>query len=392
MSDSPIELSRRVIQLALSRGFADAGVTPVAPSAWADELRAWLAAGKHGSMAYLAANVAERLDPARAIPGARSLVLVADQYWPRGRDGAGEHQDADGVATGHGNIARYARGRDYHEVVKRRLHELCDVLRPEFPCDLFRAFADTAPVLEREHAARAGLGWIGKHTLLLHPRRGSYFFLGGIATSLELPALPERCPEPDHCGTCTRCIDACPTRAITPYSVDASRCISYLTIEHRGLIEPELHASMGHWLYGCDVCQEVCPHNSARANHAQANAADRDDEARAANTALNERGSGEDRVTGSACAEYREARRSLPLLEVLDWKAEDRSRVLSGSAMKRATLAMLRRNAIIVAANTFRDQDRFALIARLREITGDDGEDALVRQTARQTLERIGLA
>lgn len=387
MPDPAIERSHHVIQLALSRGFADAGVAPVEPSAWADELLAWLAAGKHGSMAYLAANVEGRLDPARAIPGARSLILVADQYWRRGGE-----EDSCGEADpepGHGRIARYARGRDYHEVVKRRLHGLCDELRAEFPGELFRAFVDTAPVLEREHAARAGLGWIGKHTLLIHPRRGSYFFLGGIATSLELPAIPERRQEPDHCGTCTRCIDACPTRAITSHSVDASRCISYLTIEHRGVIEPELHAPIGGWLYGCDVCQEVCPHNSARANHARTNSADRDGDARSANADLKELESGEDRTGESVRVEYREVRRSLPLLEVLDWKAEDRSRVLSGSAMKRATLAMLRRNAIIVAANTLHEQDRPAFKSWLHEIADDSSEDAMVRETAGQTLARI---
>ncbi len=371
MPDSALERSRRVIALAMSRGFADAGVTPVAPSAWADELRAWLAAGKHGSMSYLAANVAERLDPAKAIAGARAMLVVADQYWARGQDPA---SDGRGDTQGHGKIARYARGRDYHEVVKRRLHKLCDALRGEYPGELFRAFVDTAPVLEREHAARAGLGWIGKHTLLIHPRRGSYFFLGGIATSLELPALPERRPEPDHCGTCTRCIDACPTRAITPHSVDASRCISYLTIEPRGVINAEFHDAIGGWLYGCDVCQEVCPHNSARAaasDMIDSEAAD----ARANHAPIQ--------------AEYAEVRRSLPLLDVLNWKMEDRSRVLSGSAMKRATLAMFRRNAIIVGANTFRGEDRGAFVARLQEIAGDEGEDAMVRETAGQTLDRL---
>ncbi|NUQ53886.1 MAG: tRNA epoxyqueuosine(34) reductase QueG [Phycisphaerales bacterium] len=371
MPDSALERSRRVIALAMSRGFADAGVTPVAPSAWADELRAWLAAGKHGSMSYLAANVAERLNPAKAIAGARSMLVVADQYWARGQDPA---SDGTGDTQGHGKIARYARGRDYHEVVKRRLHKLCDALRGEYPGELFRAFVDTAPVLEREHAARAGLGWIGKHTLLIHPRRGSYFFLGGIATSLELPALPERRPEPDHCGTCTRCIDACPTRAITPHSVDASRCISYLTIEHRGVINAEFHDAIGGWLYGCDVCQEVCPHNSARAaasDMIDSEAAD----ARANHAPIH--------------AEYAEVRRSLPLLDVLNWKMEDRSRVLSGSAMKRATLAMFRRNAIIVGANTLRGEDRGAFVARLQEIAGDEVEDAMVRETAGQTLDRL---
>ena len=372
MPDSALELSRRVIAVALSRGFADAGVTPVAPSAWADELRAWLAAGKHGSMAYLAANVAERLDPAKAIAGARSLLVVADQYWARGQDTA---SDGKGDAPGHGTIARYARGRDYHEVVKRRLHELCDALRAEYQGELFRAFVDTAPVLEREHAARAGLGWIGKHTLLIHPRRGSYFFLGGIATSLELPSLPERRSEADHCGTCTRCIDACPTRAITPHSVDASRCISYLTIEHRGVINTEFHDAIGGWLYGCDVCQEVCPHNSARA--AASDRTDGNDEEMRANHAPIQ-------------AEYAEVRRSLPPLDVLNWKSEDRSRVLSGSAMKRATLVMFRRNAIIVGANTLRGEDRGAFVDRLREIAGDEGEDSMVRETARQTLSRLG--
>ena len=275
------------------------------------------------------------------------------------------------------NLCPFARGVS----VKGQIHMA--VARGSDPEVLVQALTGELRALQNLDAD------IRDTTLLIHPRRGSYFFLGGIATSLELPTIPERGQEPDHCGTCTRCIDACPTRAITPYSVDASRCISYLTIEHRGVIEPEFHASMGDWLFGCDVCQEVCPHNSARANHAQANAAGHDDDARAANAALNERGSGEDRVTGSACAEYREARRSLPLLDVLGWKAEDRSRVLSGSAMKRATLAMLRRNAIIVAANTLHDQERVALVARLREIAGDDGEDALVRETAKQTLERM---
>jgi epoxyqueuosine reductase len=269
-------------------------------------------------------------------------------------------------------------------VAKRRLHELCDSLRGAFPGELFRAFVDTAPVLEREHAARAGLGWVGKHTLLIHPRRGSFFFLGGIATSLSLPAIPERRPEPDHCGTCTRCLDACPTRAITPYSLDASRCISYLTIEHRGVIGPEFHAVMNDWIFGCDVCQEVCPHNSARGpgppgaeSHAPRAGQVGPDPVE------NDRG-------GVIRSEYRESRRSLPLLEVLGWDAEDRSRALSGSAMKRATLSMLRRNAIIAAANTLGEQDRAAFVSRLRDAVRDDAEDAMVRETAAQTLTRLG--
>lgn len=375
--DTSIELSRTVIALARERGFADAGVTPVAPSAWSDELRRWLAAGKHGSMAYLADHVAERLDPSKAIPGARALIMVADQYASRGRGD-------EAPTPGSGRIARYARGRDYHEVAKRRLHELCDGLRGAFPGELFRAFVDTAPVLEREHAARAGLGWVGKHTLLIHPRRGSYFFLGGIATSLSLPEIPDRGAMDDHCGTCTRCIDACPTRAITPYSLDASRCISYLTIEHRGAIGPEFHAAMNDWIFGCDVCQDVCPHNSARG----ARPPSAETLAPRAGQGVPERG--EDTHGGVIRSEYRESRRSLPLLEVLGWDADDRSRALSGSAMKRATLSMLRRNAIIAAANTLGEHDRAAFMARLQDVVGDDSEDAMVRETAAQTLARLG--
>src|SRR5262249_20142541 len=139
-----------------------------------------------------------------------------------------------------------------------------DSLRERFPAEQFRAFVDTAPVMEREHAARAGLGWIGKHTLIIHPRLGSYMLLGGVLTTMDIPAPAAQRRVTDHCGTCTRCIDACPTAAITPYSVDATRCISYLTIEHRGEIDPALHEGIGDWLFGCDVCQEVCPHNGGR--------------------------------------------------------------------------------------------------------------------------------
>lgn len=356
------DLSRRMIALALARGFADAGVTPIAPSSWGAHLRDWLAAGKHASMSYLADHVAELLDPSLAIPRARSLLLVADQYAPRA-------DPEPPPPAGHGKIARYARGRDYHDVIKRRLHALCDALRVEFRGEYFRAFVDTVPVLEREQAARAGLGWVGKHTLLLHPRRGSYFFLAGVATSLQLPALADRPPEPDSCGTCTRCIDACPTRAITPHSVDASRCISYLTIEHRAPIDPSLHAAIGEWIYGCDVCQEVCPHNSPRSLSRSAARSSPD--------------------VPPIAAAYNEQRRSLPLLDVLGWTRDDRTRELSGSPMKRATLAMFRRNAIIVAANTLRAQDRITFLDRLREIAADAHENDMVRTTAAHTIERL---
>jgi epoxyqueuosine reductase len=257
------------------------------------------------------------VDPARALPGARSVIMVADVYQSRGVTPAPAARDDPRPA---GAIARYARGLDYHKVMKRRLHELCDALRERFPDDNFRAFVDTAPLPERELAARAGLGWIGKNTLLINPRLGSYTLLGGVLTTLALDSPPHE--EPDHCGTCTRCIEACPTHALTPYSLDASRCISYLTIEYRGEIAPEFHAAIGGRVFGCDVCQEVCPHNSPR----DAGEPPRD--------------------------EYTPRRTSLDLLSVLGWTEGDRSDALRGSSMKRATLEMLQRNARIALGNS----------------------------------------
>lgn len=312
-------------------GFALAGVTRAEASDQAAALREWLAQGKHGEMEWLARNVEERVDPGVMMPGARSIIMVADRY-----AGGGSVDPA--LPTGAGRVARYARGDDYHEVMKKRLHALCDALRAEHPGAEFRAFVDTAPVLEREHALRAGLGWIGKHTLLIHRDLGSWLLLGGVLTTLEIepPAGQQR--SADHCGTCTRCIDACPTRAITPYSVDARRCISYLTIEHRGPIEREFHEAMGDWLFGCDVCQEVCPHNRSRDREG---ASDQTGESGVASRE-------------SVAPAYAPRRSSFDLLEVLGWSEDDRRRALAGSAMKRAKLEMWKRNARIVAENQAR--------------------------------------
>lgn len=314
-------------------GFALAGICEARPTDRRDELVAWLDEGKHGSMSWLANNVDERADASRLLDGARSIIMVADLY-ALGPDTAP-------LPPGHGRIARYARGEDYHGVIKKRLHALCDGLRAAHPGAEFRAFVDTAPVLEREHALRAGLGWIGKHTLLINPALGSWMLLGGILTTLDLaPPVIQRAIE-DHCGTCTRCIDACPTKAITPYGVDARRCISYLTIEHREAIPEEFHTAIGDNLFGCDICQEVCPHNREREWGV---------------------GSGEWGKTGSTNREceggagihpaYAPRHNSLNLLEVLGWTEEDRRAALARSSMKRAKLDMWKRNALIVAGNT----------------------------------------
>jgi len=347
--------------MALEAGFARAGVCDARPIEHAEELRAWLEAGRHAEMSWLADRVEQRIDPARVLPGASSMILVADQYATR-QDPASSEPIEDAVGTSEGGVARYARGRDYHKVIKRRLHALCDALRERFPVESFRAFTDTAPIMEREHALRAGLGWIGKHTLLIDPDLGSYTLLGGILTTLHLEPPVEQRRVADHCGTCTRCIDACPTDAITPYAVDASRCISYLTIEHRSPIDPSLHEPMGRWLFGCDVCQEVCPHNAPRRGDAT-----RDGEVNPA---------------------YEADRRGFDVLQVLGWSEEDRRSAFTGSAMKRARLEMMKRNAAVVAGNILAEREAPALRARLERIAADASEDEMVRAAASEALRR----
>ncbi len=314
--------TREILDHCRRLGFALAGIAPAQPSAHAEFFRRWLGEGKHGEMAWLARDPETRLDPERLLPGARAIIMVADQYHARGH--ANDVRDRPGAQ---GRIARYARGEDYHEVMKSRLHVLCDGLRARHEEHFFRACVDTVPLMEREHAARAGLGWVGKHTLLIHPRLGSWLFLGALVTTLPLEAPAEQQPITDHCGACTRCIDACPTRAITPYSVDARRCISYLTIEQRSPItNPALREAIGDNLFGCDICQDVCPHNSPRP--------------------------GAD--TGNAHGAYIPRFDALDANQVARWTPDDRARELRGSAMKRATLNMLKRNALIVRENTDR--------------------------------------
>jgi len=347
------ELGTEIVRRCLDAGFAAAGVCDVSPSARADELWAWLDAGKHGSMSWMAEHVDVRTDPGRLLEGARSCVMVADLYQTR----VGSREP---VTPGRGRVARYARGRDYHRVIKRRLHAICDRLREELPGAGFRSFADSAPVAERELAQRAGIGATGKHTLTIHPKLGSYVVLGGFVTTLELEPPGGQREVGDVCGSCTRCIDACPTDAITPWSVDARRCISYLTIERELPIAPEFYGAIGDWLFGCDICQEVCPHNqpTRKARY---------------------RG---DRVIDA----YAAVRTGFDLLEVLGWDEPARRGALTVSAMKRVKLEAWKRNAVIVAGNFL--EERPELVGRLREIVGDEGESALVRETARVVLQR----
>jgi len=382
---NPNASGRAALGLAQELGFALAGVAPAAPTAHEQAYRRWVATGRHGEMDYLERYVEQRLDPRAMVPGAASVLCVADRYPFPGQN----------VELHHGRVAGYARGDDYHKVIKKRLHKLADALIAKHPDHTFRSAVDTAPVLEREHAARAGVGWTGKHTLTIHPTAGSYLLLGEIITTLPLTAPPEppetpETPAPpedslaaarkhssaaalpglpiaDHCGTCTRCIDACPTRCIDPagYALDATRCISYLTLEHRGRINPELFESMSDWIAGCDVCQDVCPHNAKAQERAQ-----RDE-------------------LPATLEPYEPRNGAFDLLEMLSWSEDDRRAAFRGSALKRMKLPMVQRNALIAAGNALADGDHPPLRQRIEQLASDEDAAALVRNTARDVLAAL---
>jgi epoxyqueuosine reductase len=257
----PTALSERIRNRARDMGFGVVGIAPAHPSAHGDAYERWIGEGMHGEMGYLAREdaVAKRRDPAVLVPGARSVVVVGMEYF---------NADADPSATAdpsRGVVARYARNDDYHELIKKRLIALQDWINDTLLPVHGRAYVDTGAVLERELASRAGLGWHGRNTMLIQPRRGSYWFLGAILLDVDL-AYDEPFAR-NLCGTCSACVDACPTGALLGRDetgaprMDARRCISYLTIELRGPIPRELRPALGNRVYGCDICQEVCPFN-----------------------------------------------------------------------------------------------------------------------------------
>lgn len=249
----PVSLKQAVRQQAEQLGFDACHFAPAVRPPHADAFLNWLQQGKAGEMAWLAKNAERRTDPQLVLPGARTVVMVAKSYGqpppagpPQAVEDANPHQ-----------IAQYALGDDYHEVLTPRIRALEDILAAHGGKQ--RSYIDTGPVLERDFAALSGLGWQGKSTMLISQRLGAFFFLGALLTTLEIPPDP---PVADRCGRCTRCIDVCPTAAITaPYTLDARRCVSYLTIELKGSIPIELRPLMGNRIYGCDDCAAVCPWN-----------------------------------------------------------------------------------------------------------------------------------
>ena len=254
-AESLSQLPDRIKAWARELGFEQTGIADCDLAEAEDRLSAWLEGGYHGDMEFMAAHGTRRTRPAELVAGTRRVISVRMNYMPDDVKPAQAVLDDTKI----GYVARYAVGRDYHKVLRNRLEKLARRIREAVGDFGYRVFTDSAPVMEVELAMKAGLGWRGKHTLLLNREAGSWFFLGEIYTDLDLPVDQ---PEQEHCGSCVRCIDICPTRAIvSPYELDARRCISYLTIEHKGSIPVELRSLMGNRIFGCDDCQLVCPWN-----------------------------------------------------------------------------------------------------------------------------------
>lgn len=371
MSRGALSLAGELRSLGAALGFDAVGFGPAAPGPRDAFLREWLARGYAGEMDWIGRRAQERLDPRRVLPGAQSAIAVALSYAPgpgldadgpeaRGPDGpGGPAAEGQGAAPGP-RIARYAGGEDYHTVLGDRLRayeSAIEALLAPRPVRL-RGYVDTGPLLERSLAARAGVGWIGKNTCLLHRRLGSYVFLGVVLTDL---ALPHDAQETDHCGSCRACLDACPTDAFpAPYQLDASRCLAYTTIELRGATPEPLRAPQGDWLFGCDICQEVCPWNRPARLPALADPHGL-------------------RARLAPRAPWRSA--SLAWLLSLD---EDAFRSATRkSALRRAKFRGLMRNALIAAGNS-RDPAHAPALRRYA-----NGPDAMLADHARWALARL---
>ena len=341
----PLEhgLAARLKAQAYGVGFDLAGVVRLTASPTFGRFQQWLDAGHAGEMAYMARATPGRADPRAHLPPARSALVVALNY---------------GGTQPTGPVARYARGDDYHDVMLAKLRMLETTLRADSGDDVWvRSYVDTGPFLERDLARQAGLGWFGKNTTLIHPKLGSFFVLGTLFTSVDLE--PDEPFEADRCGTCTRCIDACPTQAfVRPHELDARRCISYLTIELRGEIPVQLRSSLGSLLFGCDICQDVCPWNVRFSRD------------------LTERS-----LEPRATLAHQDARTLAR--DVLAMTDEDFRATFKGSPVKRAKRRGLARNAAVVLGNVGTAEDVPALAHSLAD------PEPLVRQHAAWALGRL---
>jgi epoxyqueuosine reductase len=343
----PADLAADVKREALALGFTEVGIAGIDLADDEARLLEWLAAGEHGELHYMERFAEKRARPAEIKPGTVRVVSVRLDYWP------GTARDAGGVLAD-GDLAyvsRYAVGRDYHRLMRNRLQDLADRLEARIGPFGYRVFVDTGPVMEKPLARNAGLGWIGKHTNLIHPKAGSWFFLGELYTDLPLPVDP---PSTEHCGTCAACMPACPTGAIhAPYRLDARRCISYLTIELAGAIPVELRPLMGNRIYGCDDCQLVCPWNKFA------------------------------RVTTEPGFEPRHGLDGARLVELFEWTAEEFDARLRGSAIRRIGHERWMRNIAVALGNAPpADEIRAALRARR------DAVSPLVREHVDWALSR----
>jgi epoxyqueuosine reductase len=351
---SAADLARLARAHAYGLGFDLVGITTLGQMETAAAYDAWIAEGRAGTMQYLERGAEKRRDSRLPLPGTTHAIVVGMDYG--GREPSGP-------------VARYARGDDYHDVMEHRLRELHRrVERDAGRAVLGKPYVDTGPLLERDLARRAGLGWFGKNTMLVNPERGSFFFLGALVLDLELET--DEPFEADRCGTCTRCLDACPTAAITgSRQLDARRCISYLTIELREEIPEELREAIGERLYGCDACQEVCPWNQRFAGSLP------DESPFATREAL----AGKDARTLAR--------------ELLAMSQEDFSAAFKGSPMKRAKLRGLKRNAAVVLGNvgTFEDADVLTRALDAEPLPSASSGQA-VREHAAWALRRIRAA
>jgi epoxyqueuosine reductase len=338
-----MSVTRQIKVWASELDFDFIGIAPAVTPRGITHLSGWLERGFAGEMHYMERQAQAREHPRHVLDGVRSIIVVALNY-----------RTADPAPPGpfEGRVSRYAWGEDYHRILRERINQLGNFLHDELPECRTRAVVDTAPLLERDFARLAGIGWIGKNTMLINKRLGSWLFLGALLTDVELEY--DQPHAADHCGTCTRCLDACPTDAfVAPHQLDSRRCISYLTIELRGPIPKELRPGIGNWLFGCDICQEVCPWNRKAP------------------------------ATNVAEFEPRHDGGNVNLLKLLEMNDESIRERIAGTALTRAGVPGLRRNAAVLLGNA----GNSASLPVLRRLAQHD--DATVCEAANWAISEL---